>query len=301
MSHALVITVNYKGWDSTIRFLTSISNIEHFDLAHVVIVENGSFDGSAEKLRPMVSQFTNVELLESCVNRGYFGGASWALQQYWSKGCRPDWVIVCNNDVLFNDHSFLSKLFQRDPEKVAVIAPAIIARHTGLDCNPFMVRRPSRLQLLRIWLWLSSYHLMWMKQLLSPYLRILRNRFKAQSSRSLSDKAKRIYGAHGSFFIFSRSYFDGGGYIDDGHFLYHEELCIAEICVKFGLLVVHDADLQVWHEGHRATGRRLDRAMHEYARTALQYAIKKYFRSTSARRPSEMDLRQPNENHGGLE
>jgi GT2 family glycosyltransferase len=277
MPEALIITVNYRGADSTARFLASVARIEHFQCAQIIIVENGSCDGSAQKLRLLVAEFSNVELLESSVNRGYFGGANWALQQYLARGHKPDWVIICNNDILFGDCQFLSKLFKRNTQDAAVIAPAIIARLTGVDCNPFMARRPTRLQLLRIRLWHSSYYFMRVKQLLSPHVRTFRYRLFSWTQKTKPTKPSRIYGAHGAFFIFSRSYFEAGGYIDDGHFLYAEELCVAEICVHLGLRVVHDPDLQVWHEGHQATGRGLNRAMYEYARGALRYAQRKYF------------------------
>ncbi len=287
MPSVLIITVNYKGADSTARFLASVARLEHFQHAHVIIVENGSCDGSAEKLRPLVVEFSNVELLESPVNRGYFGGANWALQQYLAKGHKPDWVIICNNDILFDDRQFLCKLFERDSQEVAVIAPAIVARLTGVDCNPFLASRPTRLQLLRIRIWHSSYYLMWIKQLLSPHVRALRHRLYSWAPKAKPTRPTRIYGAHGAFFIFSRSYFEAGGYIDDGHFLYAEEVCIAEICLHLGLGVVHDRELQVWHEGHQATGRRLNRAMYEHARGALHYTLDKYFHASRGSKPAQ--------------
>jgi GT2 family glycosyltransferase len=289
MPDALIITVNYKGADSTARFLESVSGIERFQRAHVIVVENGSCDGSTEKLRPLVAEFSNVELLESPVNRGYFGGANWALQQYLARGHEPDWVIICNNDILFDDCQFLSKLFERNPQDAAVIAPAIIARLTGADCNPFMASRPTRLRLLRIRLWHSSYYFMLIKQLLSPHVRTFRHRLFSWAPKTKPTKPSRIYGAHGAFLIFSGSYFEAGGYIDDGHFLYAEELCIAEICVLLGLRVVHDQDFQVWHEGHQATGRRLNRAMYEYARGGLHYALRKYFDAAAAPRSAQIN------------
>jgi len=289
MRKALIITVNYKAADSTARFLESVTGIEQFQHAHVIIVENGSCDGSAEKIRPLVAKFRNVELLESSVNRGYFGGANWALQHYLARGQEFDWVIICNNDILFDDRQFLAKLFERNPEEAAVIAPAIIAHLTGVDCNPFMARRPTRLQLLRIRLWHSSYYFMWIKQLLSPHVRTFRHRLFSWAQKTKSTKSSRIYGAHAAFFIFSRSYFEAGGYIDDGHFLYAEELCIAEICVHLGLRVIHDQELRVWHEGHLATGRRLKRAMYEYARGGLHYALRKYFDASAAPRSAHLN------------
>jgi GT2 family glycosyltransferase len=277
MPDVVIITVNYKGADATAALLGSVSRLDDFQRAHVMVVENGSHDGSAEKLGPLVTGSDNLELLESSTNLGYFGGANWALQQFLARGHRPDWVIICNNDILFDDRQFLAKLLQRNPGEAAVIAPAIIARLTGVDCNPFMGHRPGALKLMRIRVWHSSYHLMWIKQLLSPYIRTIRHRVSQRISRAAERQAKQIYGAHGAMFIFSRSYFETGGFIDDGYFLYAEELCTAEICVRMGLRIVHDTELRVLHDAHQVTGRHLNRAMYEHARGALYYALRKYF------------------------
>lgn len=277
MADILVITVNYKGADATAAFLESAEKLEQSERARLLIVENGSQDGSAEKLRPLIANVTNAELLELPQNLGYFGGANWALQHYLAKEPLPNWVIVCNNDIIFEDHQFLSKLFRKDPERVGVIAPAIVARLTGADCNPFMRCRPTRLPLLRIRMWHSSYYLMWAKQFLSPYIRRVTHRIRPHLSALRPDYSSEIYGPHGAMFIFSRSYFDAGGYLDVGHFLYAEELCVAEICLKLHLRVVHDRELCVLHNAHHATGRRLNRAMYEHARGALSYFLRKYY------------------------
>ena len=95
-----IITVNYKGGDATERFLKSASELEGWDESRLIVVENGSNDGSADKLRPLVGEFANVELLESEGNRGYFGAAHWALEHYLARAQKPEWVIICNNDVV---------------------------------------------------------------------------------------------------------------------------------------------------------------------------------------------------------
>ena len=277
MPDVLIITVNYRGADATAAFLESVSRLDEFQRAHVMVVENGSNDGSAQKLRPLVVGKANIELLESDTNRGYFGGANWALQRYLERGSALDWVVICNNDILFDDRQFLSKLFLRRPDDAAVIAPAIMARLTGADCNPFMLHRPNAFQLFRIRMWHSSYYLMWVKQLLSPYFRTIRHRVSQDISRTTEKGASPIYAAHGAMFIFSRSYFAAGGYIDDGHFLYAEELCTAETCVRLGLRVIHDTQLRVFHDAHKTTGRYLSRAMYEHARGAVYYTLRKYF------------------------
>lgn len=278
MCDILIITINYKAPNATVAFLASVTQLEEFQRAYVMIVENGSEDGSAQHLRPLVAGCANVELMESPTNRGYFGGAKWAFQTYLEKATLPDWVIVCNNDIVFDDPQFLSKLLQRDPNSAGVIAPAIIAELTKADCNPFMRYRPTWLQLLRMRIWHSSYYFMWVKQMFSPYVRSVRHFFSPQLPAVSCNQKGDIYGAHGAFFIFSRSYFEAGGFIDDEHFLYAEELCVAEICHALKLTVLHDQGLRVTHQAHQATGRWLKRDMYEHARGGLQYALDKYFR-----------------------
>jgi GT2 family glycosyltransferase len=283
MSDILIIMVNYKAADSTERFLKSVSELDCWDSAHLIAVENGSHDGSAAKLRSLVRDFPNVELMESAENKGYFGAANWAVQQYLARARKPHWVIICNNDIVFDDHQFLVKLSQRDLVGAHVIAPAIIARPTGVDCNPFMRTRPSRFKLLRCQFWQSNYYLMWFKQWLSPYVRMGRHRIYFWRRSSLPAGRTDVYAPHGAFLILNRSYFEAGGYIDDGFFLYAEEFSVAEICRQLQLRVVHDPGLRVCHDAHQVTGRMCNRTSFEHGRQGFRYALRKYFLITNAR------------------
>jgi len=282
----LLITVNYRRADSTAQFLESASALEGFRAVHVLVVENGSADGSAEKLRPIVARFGNVELLESSVNLGYFGGANWALQQYLAKAPQPDWVIVCNNDILFDQRDLMLRLLDRDPRTVGVVAPAIVASGTGADCNPFLYERPSAWQVLRYRFWISNYYCAALQQLLSPYVRILRHQLNSWLRKPPSGQYGPVYAAHGSFLIFSRAYFESGGYIDDGFFLYAEEFTVAEICLRLGLTVSYDPSLRVSHDAHQATGRWPNRAICKHAKQGLNYAFQKYFLQGNASQPA---------------
>jgi GT2 family glycosyltransferase len=282
MPVALVITFNFKGADSTEAFLKSALDLEGFALSQIIVVENGSHDGSADRLRPLIQEFANVELMESARNRGYFGAANWALQRYLTRADKPTWVIVCNNDVVFDDRQFLVNLLRQDPAAAHVIAPAIIAHPTGIDCNPFLRERPSPLQLFRYRIWQRNYYFMWFKQLLSPYVRSARHRIYFWRRSSGPQGRTPVYAPHGAFLIFSRSYFEAGGYIDDGFFLYAEEFSVAEICRQLNLSVVHDPELRVRHDAHRVTGRMCNRTTFEYGRQGFEYALRKYFHATTA-------------------
>ena len=79
------------------------------------------------------------------------------------------------------------------------------------------------------------------------------------ASRQLQKAARdeRSMRLMASFLIFSRKFFEAGGFIDDGFFMYAEEFSVAEMCLRLGLPVIHDPDLRVRHEEGQTTGRML--------------------------------------------
>lgn len=278
MADVLVITVNFRHAECTTQLLNSASRLDGFSKCHLVIVDNNSGDGSAERIREAVAELRNVELMTSPSNRGYFGAAKWALDQHLAHHSAPDWVIACNNDIVFDSPAFLNRLLAHDPQTVGVLAPAIMSRLTGLDSNPMILRRPGRIRKLRYRFLVSTYYVAWLTQWLAPFVRKGRRRWHVGRS-DRRDCLARIYAPHGSFLIFSRRYFEEGGFIDDGCFLYGEEISVAETCWRLGLPVIHDPGLKVSHNDSQTTGRMLTRSSYRLQREGLQYALGKYLES----------------------
>src|SRR5713101_8614463 len=109
---AFIVTVNYRGATDTLKFLESLRHLKGFPGVDVTVVDNSSGEDSPSKIRAEISNLGNVRLLESGKNRGYFGAAKWAVQEYLDAGkSLPNWIIVCNNDILIEDQDFLVKLF----------------------------------------------------------------------------------------------------------------------------------------------------------------------------------------------
>ena len=278
MADVLIITVNFRHAECTLQFLKSASGMDGFGNCRLVVVDNNSGDGSAERIRNAASEFSIVELIASSSNRGYFGAAKWALDRHLARHTVPDWVIVCNNDIVFDRPTFLNRLLAHDPRSVGVLAPAIMSRLTGFDSNPMILRRPGRVRKLRYRFLVSTYYVAWLTQWLAPFVRKGRRRLHA-GRRNRRDFPTRIYAPHGSFLIFSRRYFEEGGFIDDGCFLYGEEISVAETCWRLGLPVIHDPELKVSHNDSQTTGRMLTRSSYRLQREGLQYALGKYLES----------------------
>ena len=69
-----VVLVNYRGAEDTITCLRSFASLDWpADRLELLVVDNASGDGSAERIRAAVPQ---ARVIESEVNRGFAGGCN---------------------------------------------------------------------------------------------------------------------------------------------------------------------------------------------------------------------------------
>lgn len=277
---ALLISVHYGDLQPTLELLRCLSRMECRSELHVMIVDNKSADGTFTTLHEAVSGLAKFELFELTTNAGYFGAAKAGLDRFLKReGAVPDWVIVCNHDVVIEDGKFFSKLFAFDPGSMGIIAPRIQTLPGKVDQNPFMLNRPGWLRCTTLRLIFSNYRVAAVWQWLAGRKRALRSVMAARlRGLSLSRAARRgrIYAPHGAFFIFSRKYFEAGGYLDGNLFLYGEEISVGEICRSLRLPVVYEPSLGVLHQEHASTGRQISRFSYECQKNALQYVTSRY-------------------------
>ena len=276
----LILTVDYHSADLTARMVESLTRLRRFDKTLLVIVRNG-FDSGVAKSTQLHCQSTENVWLHNCTtNRGYFGGAKQGLQWFQeARGDLPPWIIVCNNDIRFEQTDFLERLRQLDASKVGVIAPRILSCRTGLNQNPFMVRRPGRWRVSELRFWLKNYYLAFLHEKLSQWKRTgmhLRKRFSERKLGGPGSLSGAIYAPHGSFLIFSNEFFKRGGFLDDGSFLYHEEISVAEICRSIGLPIMYHSELCVLHDEHSTTGPRFNRTIYKQQKQSFEYLSANY-------------------------
>ena len=279
-SKVVVITINYESAESVLAFLADIERAEGFSEIEVIIADNSPEEEPLSSMRQAVSKNTNVGLIDPPSNRGYFGAARFAFDHYLEQGnVLPDWLIVCNHDVRIEDKEFFSKLLRQDPRTTGVIAPRIRALPGRVDQNPFMRKRPGALRWANLRFVSSNYWVAAIWDRLSSRNSEFRSWLAEGQRGSLPDrneKRESIYAAHGSFFIFSRRYFEAGGFLDGNLFLYGEEISVAEICRSLGLPLVYEPSLCVFHKEHQSTGKVLSRFTYECQKTAMQYVRRRY-------------------------
>jgi GT2 family glycosyltransferase len=105
------VVVNWNGFDETRRCIESLRRVDYRQL-RIIVVDNGSTDGSAERLE---AEFTEAKLVGSKRNRGFAGGANLGIRDALDAGADYAWLL--NNDAEVGERTLEALLAaaERDP------------------------------------------------------------------------------------------------------------------------------------------------------------------------------------------
>lgn len=277
----LTICVNYHTEPEVSDFARELlQQVTRFQ-QKLIIVDNNEYandhDYRESPLDKLSREYEDVIYYRAGNNLGYYGAADWGLQQYLNIATLPDWIIVCNTDISFENNSFLAtlvNLFDRSPP--AVIAPSIISSNHGSDQNPFLISRPNKFRM-------HSYKFIFRYNLtLKTYIFAHSIKQKLTDVRRLVSisyprlaESRYIYAPHGAFIIFNSKYFREGGTLKYGSFLFDEEIFVAETASKLGLRVLYEPQLKVIHKEHATT--KTVESMRQYKYEAAKFCANTYF------------------------
>ncbi len=114
MKKLYIIILNYNGWHDTKDCLASLhilkaKNIEKY----IVVVDNGSTDGSVENLKSQISKLNIHKIIENGGNIGFAKGNNRGIQYALDQGA--DYILLLNNDtkIIMN---FLPSLLRIDAD-----------------------------------------------------------------------------------------------------------------------------------------------------------------------------------------
>lgn len=99
-----VVVLNWNTRDETLACVASLLRTRYENL-DVIIVDNGSTDGSAAAFR---SAYPDLCVVETGENLGFSGGNNVGLQLALRRGC--DSALILNSDTLVTDPDWLTKL-----------------------------------------------------------------------------------------------------------------------------------------------------------------------------------------------
>ncbi|WP_375493130.1 glycosyltransferase family 2 protein [uncultured Jatrophihabitans sp.] len=115
MSGTWIVVLNWNGRDDTLELLDTLAG----EPATVLVVDNGSFDGTLEAVR---ERHPEVHTLQTGANLGYAGGNNVGITQ--ALAADADIVAVLNNDTLV-EPGFLTPLVEIAADGAAAVSPDI--------------------------------------------------------------------------------------------------------------------------------------------------------------------------------
>jgi GT2 family glycosyltransferase len=215
-----IIVLNWNGLNDTLDCLESLDQLDYQNYK-VVVVDNGSVDGSVPVIR---QRFPGVTIIENGENLGYAGGNNVGLRYAMAQGA--DYALLLNNDTVV-DPAFLRILVdaaEADPA-VGVAGPTI-----------YYHERPDVI-------WSAGGAIDWQR---------------GGSTRmvGLDERDEGQFGAEprtvdfvtGCAMLIRRTVMEKAGLLDERFFAYYEE---TEWCVRVaraGYKILHIPLARMWHK-----------------------------------------------------
>lgn len=122
-----IVIPNWNGREDTLECLNSLQRLTYRDY-EIVVIDNGSTDGSVDVLRESYPDITVVELQE---NTGFTGGCNEGIKIAAEGGA--EYVFLLNNDTILDDDDILEKMsgYMEENADVGMVAPVILYEGTS--------------------------------------------------------------------------------------------------------------------------------------------------------------------------
>jgi GT2 family glycosyltransferase len=232
-----VVIVNYRTFDLTVQCVRSLLQHQITQPADIVVVDNFSPEGSGERLKAALSE-QGVRVVLSGRNGGFGAGVNIGVA-----ASNTDLVLVLNPDTYFlsNTVDVIRRLFDQQP-KLGVAGLKLINPDGSLQYSarrfyslPDILARRTSLGKL------------------APMRRLVRTHLLKRNWREGPFEADWVMGTG---FVVRRAAFEQVGCMDEGYFLYFEEvdLCARMWVGGWKVMAVPQVELVHEHQRHSQAG-----------------------------------------------
>jgi len=215
----MIVVLNWNGLADTLACLASLAELDYPE-REVVVVDNGSSDGSVKAIR---ERFPTVTVLENGENLGYTGGNNVGLRHALAQ--RADYVLLLNNDTTVAP-DFLRRLVDAAEAdlQIALVGPTI-----------YYYDRPAVI-------WSAGGAIDWQRG--STRMLGLNERDKGQFGR----RPRAVDFITGCAMLVRRIVPERVGLLDERFFAYYEETEWCVRAVRAGYKIVHVPLARMWHK-----------------------------------------------------
>jgi GT2 family glycosyltransferase len=272
----IFIHVNYNGTLETINCVNSIFGCFDSECnVNIIIVDNNSSVNEKDKIINWyeTQDQSIVKLLMLKENIGYFSALNYGLMQS-TKISDADFVVIGNNDLIFNKN-FISNILKKNyGEDVFVVSPDII-NNGGNHQNPHVVYKYSRLQLI----YLDIYHLHYIFAYMINFFSAIIKFRGMQKSRKGCETRQFISIGYGACYILTKKYLINIKKIPSYLFFMNEENALSNEVFKHGGRILYDPELVVFHTENTSAKKILRKKLYEIEQQSYRTS-KKYFKNS---------------------
>lgn len=274
MGNISFVILNYKTYQEAIACAKSILTTQTYPDIRIVIVDNGSGNGSVEQLEGRFAGDDRIHVIASKENLGFARGNNLGIA-YAREHFAPDFIVVANSDIIFEQKDYCEKLAEIYEEKpYAVLGGDIVDASRSQHFNPVARERFYTLNYMRkqvfvswakAWMFrlIKFFHL---KRAVAGHYGIVTNEQGADvrdGSRNLTTREvegksvaadsridEELEGVllHGCCLVFSKDFFEEFAGFWDGTFLYAEEEILYYLAMKKGLRMLYTPRVTCMHK-----------------------------------------------------
>lgn len=258
MGNISFVILNYKTYREATACAESILSTQTYPDIQVVIVDNGSKNGSVEHLKEHFFGEDRVHVVASESNLGFAKGNNLGIS-YAREHFSPDFVVAANSDIIFEQPDYCEKLieiYRRKP--YAILGGDIIDATRTQHFNPVARERSYSISYMRKQVLVSCVKAWMFRFMKFFHLKKLAEERKTQTTREVDGKSvaadsrieEEMEGVllHGCCMVFSKDYLkEFEGFWPDT-FLYAEEEIVYYLAMKKGMRVLYTPEVSCMHK-----------------------------------------------------
>lgn len=238
------IILHYNSYQETRKCVDSILDQKEKDNIKIVLIDNASTNDSLRELQESYEDNSQIHILHNEENFGFSKGNNIAYEyakQHWNS----EFVIVANNDILFQEKDFVGKI-RREYEKsgYGVLSPDIYHATLGIHQSPISEQMILPVSSVRKTIFLNSIALS-----IFPVFYFLFHKIMQESVYENEDLSyRKNIVPMGACLIFSRKLLDKKDKIFSPEtFFYYEEYILSFWCTKNNIEIIFQPEIQVLH------------------------------------------------------
>ena len=241
----------FTNFNNTSYTDLAINSILKSDARHsrIIVVDNASDEGNVDYLRRLESNHHTLEVIYLEKNIGYFPGLNKGLDLLSDDERLNSYIVIGNNDLEF-EKDILSNLslISEDIKRNPVLSPRITTMD-GVEQNPHVIKKISRLRNFIYDLYHMNYYLARIIILLSN----LTHRYSDRKDELEFEREQQIYQGYGACYILTPSFFKFFDALPVDSFLMYEEFFLANMLSREGFKYFYCPSIRVKHYCHAAT------------------------------------------------